>query len=335
MDLNVNTTGSPAFVDEGARARVYRDVSGDATDKAQNTFGAFRLVVGRGTTANVTDQQSLENEFDAAESATAIEPYELVYTNTVVSLPSFNLTTDIGEIFFSGIVTNNTGASQTINEIGLYTAMQHATNDYRYAMIARDLISPGVTLDQGESAAITYRLRTGLDTDGGMLEQFLRLLHRQFNYGLSTNAVTITSSNNSAGEDIGNLHAMGMAGQGTINGLEIGERTDLLGIQVGTDNTAVVKEDRALGARVDHGEATGELVQYGQIIHDFQITGSTATFKLVKYFENLSGGTINLNEVGIYVAGDEFDAQLYNIFCIFREVLASTQARIKYRNTKS
>ena len=98
-----------------------------------------------------------------------------------------------------------------------------------------------------------------------------------------------------------------------------------MGLQIGTDNTAVALDDRALGARVDHGEASGEMRQYGQIIQNFQIAGSVASFDLVKYFENVSGGTIGINEVGIYSGTDEFEAQNYGVVCIHRETLGSTQ----------
>lgn len=329
VDLNVDTTGSPAFVDEGARARIWRNASagsGDEVDMDSTSFGAFRLAVGRGTVANVTDQQSLENEFDAAESATAIEPFELVYTDTVVSAPSFNFTTGVGELFFSGIVTNNTGASQTINEIGLYAAAHRASLDNRYALIARDLISPGVTLGQGESAAVSYRLQTGLDVNGGLLEQFLRALYRQFEPSAgNTTIVDINGNDHSFGEDIAFLHSLGIAGGGTNNGLEIGFRGYQVGLQVGTGNTTVNIDDRSLETEVVNGEASGQMRQFGQIIDDFQISGSTASFKLIKYFENVSGGTIDIDEVGLYSTTDEFDGQMYGVVCIWREVLSSTQ----------
>ena len=330
VDINVDTTGSPAFVDEGARVRIFRNASagsGDEMDMDSTTFGYFRIAVGRGTTANVTDQQSLDNEFDAAESPTVQEPFELVYTDTVVSAPSFNQSTGVGELFFSGIITNNTGASVTINELGLYAAAHRVSLDNRYTLIARDLVSPGITLGQGESAAVTYRIQTALDADGGLLEQFLRVLYRQFDpFAANSTIVDINGANHTFGEDIAFLHSLGIAGEGTNNGLELGFRADQIGLQVGTGNTAVALDDRALETRVDHGEASGELRQYGQIIHDFQISGSTATFKLVKYFENVSGGTINLDEVGLYSVTDEFDGQMYGVVCIWREVLSSTQA---------
>ena len=327
IDIDVDTTGSPAFSDEGARVRVFRNVSSpDTMDTDSTTFGAFRIAVGRSVNNNVVDQQSLVNEFDQAESATSIESYELVYTDTVVSAPSFDFANDIGELFFSGIITNNSGASQTLNELGLYAAAHRDANDNRYALIARDLIAPNVTLAQGESAAVTYRLQTTVGVNGGILEQFLRALYRQFAPSAgNTTLVDINSFDHSGDEDTGMLLAMGVSGSGTANGFDLGFGGDSLGIQVGTDNTAVIIEDRALGSRIDHGEGSGEFIHYGQFIDNFEISSNVAQFKIVKYFENVSGSSIDVDEIGLYVATEQTEGQLYGVACIYREILSSTQ----------
>jgi len=160
--IAINTTGSPAFVDEGARARMWENTTRTVPAIDYQEFLRFPMIfVGRNSTANITDQQTLNEMFDAAEESDAsIEAFELHYSPTVESVPAYNATTGEIELSLFTIVTNNSGASQTLEEAGLFTSFYEDNGDYYYTMIARDLIPSGFTLAQGESVTVTYKIKT-------------------------------------------------------------------------------------------------------------------------------------------------------------------------------
>lgn len=327
-DIAVDTTGSPAFVDEGARVRLWEDVGTRDLDAELSVLQYSGIVIGHdGSIANVTDQQCLNNEFDAGEGG-ALEPFEVIYNSPKLALPTFNVATGVSELFLSSIITNNTGNTIDVDEIGWYVPISSATNNRKMALIARDTVI-GVTLAQGESATVSYRLQTKLAAHGGILKPFIQMLYRQLSQILGVSNITVR---NIQGNDIsddaeeGIFHTVGLSGSGYLQNFESGFTHDFLGVQVGTGTTAVVLGDYALETRVAQGEASGELRSYGEIIQNFNIAGSVASFDIVKYFENVSGGTITIGEVGIYSVTDEIEGSVLDIACIYREVLGATQA---------
>lgn len=92
------------------------------------------------------------------------------------------------------------------------------------------------------------------------------------------------------------------------------------GILVGTGSTPVNISDYKLETPITHGSAAGQLNHKAVTFDAFQLIGSTARFTLRRQFENLSGGTITVNEVGIYAR----DSGPYD-YCIVRDVLAVPQ----------
>jgi hypothetical protein len=78
---------------------------------------------------------------------------------------------------------------------------------------------------------------------------------------------------------------------------------DTLGIIVGTSDTAFSSTDTALTAKISHGTASGEL-EYGAFPDSLYTVepatnGSKTTMTLARRFENSSGGSVTIKEVGI------------------------------------
>lgn len=91
--------------------------------------------------------------------------------------------------------------------------------------------------------------------------------------------------------------------------------TNLKGIVVGTDNTAVAMTNYALGTLITSGGGAGQL-NYGAVSVSVSSTaGSTRSFTISRLFTNNSGGDITVQEVGLYcfVASSQY-------FCIDRTI---------------
>jgi len=78
---------------------------------------------------------------------------------------------------------------------------------------------------------------------------------------------------------------------------------DTLGIIVGTSDAAFSSTDTALTAKISHGTASGEL-EYGAFPDSLYTVepatnGSKTTMTLARRFENSSGGSVTIKEVGI------------------------------------
>lgn len=72
------------------------------------------------------------------------------------------------------------------------------------------------------------------------------------------------------------------------------------GVAVGTGNTAPNISDYDLETIIDHGTGSGEL-QYGAMTYGLPATDATLShFTLTRDFANDSGGSITVNEAGVY-----------------------------------
>jgi len=78
-----------------------------------------------------------------------------------------------------------------------------------------------------------------------------------------------------------------------------------VGIQVGTGVAAVTPTDTALATRILHGRATGRLEYGGCELVGIAFVNPNGEFVIRRYFTNLSGGSITVNEVGIYSVGGQ------------------------------
>lgn len=295
--IAVSSSGS--FVNEGARIRLWKRIEDSPQRSNSNTFGSFLIRVGRSSSANVTDQQTLLNEWDPSEGPG--ESFELDYGDTLVSTPAINYSAKTGNLSFTCQITNNSGATMDLGEVGLFAEIYDGSFDDRYSMIARDPITP-VSLGTGDSMVVTYTIKTTQVSNGGFTDAFIKALAVQFNPALNQTFTDITGGSTSVGDNSGILLAISPSGIGKANTTLSGVTGDLIGLQVGTGNTAAAFNDTDLAARVEHGTGTGELIHYGSIVDNYDITGSVASFNITKLFENQSGATIGINEVGLVVA---------------------------------
>lgn len=315
--IAVSTTGS--FVDEGARVRRWQRIEDRPERASEDTFNSFMIRVGRSSVDNIVDQQTLINDWDPSEGPG--EPFELDYGVTTVSTPAINYTTKTGELTFSCQVTNNSGATIEIGEIGLFAEIHDDPFDDRYSLIARDTVTP-FSLGTGISTNISYTIKTTqLPSGGGFTDAFIKALAVQFEQSASQTFTDILGSTTAVDEGNGILMAVGPSGLGKVNTILNGVAGYLVGLQLGTGNTAPTFADTDLDARIEHGEGAGQLIHYGTIVDNFRFVGSTVRFDLTKIFENRSGGTIGINEVGLVTAMRTVSGALFTPTLIARYVL--------------
>jgi len=110
----------------------------------------------------------------------------------------------------------------------------------------------------------------------------------------------------------------------TVAGYLASAAVDTKGIVVGTGTTAESFEDYALDTKIANGTGAGELSYVASELHNVTWTGGTLTMadEQVRYFNNNSGGSIGVNEVGIIA---QIDIATLNVLALMsRDVLGST-----------
>jgi hypothetical protein len=98
---------------------------------------------------------------------------------------------------------------------------------------------------------------------------------------------------------------------------------ETVGIVVGTGVGAVTPTDIALGTRVAHGRAAGQFEYGGCELVGIAFADPNGEFTMRRYFTNLSGGGITVQEAGIYAIGTKYDgasAGWAYPFCVARDI---------------
>jgi hypothetical protein len=107
--------------------------------------------------------------------------------------------------------------------------------------------------------------------------------------------------------------------------VDIGTGTPTFGIRVGTGNTTFTTEDINLATVIAGGVAAGQLSHAGQIagIQSYDATPGAEKWTIIhsRVFNNNSGGTISIAEIGLFHYGAIFGNTAYNL--MERSVLAS------------
>jgi len=88
------------------------------------------------------------------------------------------------------------------------------------------------------------------------------------------------------------------------------------GIVIGSGTSAVTPTQYALATQIVAGITAGTMMYYPQWFTKYTISGSTCSFIMERIFKNLSGGTITVNELGIYEIVNNTN------FCMLRDKLA-------------
>ena len=142
-----NTPRTLTQTDTGAKAEEYKRWRLNAAANT-NTYG---VVIGTGSAAVSISDYQLTSIINHGTSAG-----QLQHSAVTFGAP----TTDAAGTTFivTRIFTNGSGGSITVSEIGLI-AQVVSTSTY-YTLIARDLVSPAITLANGESITINYTFTT-------------------------------------------------------------------------------------------------------------------------------------------------------------------------------
>lgn len=117
-------------------------------------------------------------------------------------------------------------------------------------------------------------------------------------------------------------HSENAAANTIINISVVGED---IGIVVGTGVTAVTPTDYALATRILHGRTAGRLEYGGCEFIGIAFVNPNGEFTIRRYFTNASGGSITVNEVGLYAAGTKMVANDYGFtwpFAIARDIVS-------------
>jgi hypothetical protein len=110
---------------------------------------------------------------------------------------------------------------------------------------------------------------------------------------------------------------------GTLHYEYISIASQTVGIVVGTGVGAVTPTDIALGTQIAHGRGGGELEYGGCELVNIAFADPDGEFTLRRYFTNLSGGGITVEETGIYAIGTEYDSASAGWawpFCVARDL---------------
>ena len=97
-----------------------------------------------------------------------------------------------------------------------------------------------------------------------------------------------------------------------------------VGIVVGTGTTAVAIDQYKLITRITDGTGSGELRHSAMGWTGVELgSGNSASFDCYRIFKNGSGGTVTINELGIYSVERNCTVNTEDEFCIIRDKLAS------------
>lgn len=156
---------------------------------------------------------------------------------------------------------------------------------------------------------------------------FVGLLARQL--AVTNVVVQATNGDNETGAITANaFRCISAGGYGLQRSLAYGgsivyEDTDQRGVVIGSGTATVAPDDYGLATQIRSGEKTGTILYCGTSVHGLttEDTGDTGEFKILGIFKNVSGGSIDVKEVGVYAAGDCAYFVYPNLFnyCILRD----------------
>jgi hypothetical protein len=134
----------------GASRNVYNEASAFRIDSVLGISANWGPVVGTGVNAVTRDDNKLQTQIINGITANTL-------VHGIVQLSSSPYTSGSSRFFLAGrTFTNLSGGDITVNEMGLY--VYHSVGPYYYC-IARDLVSPGVTIVDQKIAYFQYKFQ--------------------------------------------------------------------------------------------------------------------------------------------------------------------------------
>jgi len=186
--------------------------------------------------------------------------------------------------------TNNSGASITINEIGYQTYIP--ISGY-YMLIMRDL-TDGIVVPATKVITFNYDFESQKDTERGWT--FLKAFFTRLYIHIATSGTGYT--------DIYKSFRVGAPPAGTYvstynKSSNIQDLGNIAGIELGTSTDAVGVEQTEVGSKIANGEGSGQLKYLGCGVDNFSIGASSGQFDIFRQFQNKSGDSISVNQVGL------------------------------------
>jgi len=218
-------------------------------------------IVGDGTTAEVVTQTALASQITTFTESEITRSY---VTN------ENDITVTISKTF-----TNNTGATITIKELGIYGGKSSATGLY-----IRDLLDSANYQDvlDGNSITVSYDLI--------FAEPFTRNMGLLAYYQSKESDATLYQYNGTTYSLRSSLTmSIGYAGVDNFD----------YGITIGTDSTPMSLTDNDLGARITSGWLFSEVSGFTKVD---EATGETSGW-ITRHFTNYTGADVTVNEVGL------------------------------------
>jgi len=137
-----DTGGTDRTLDNNGAGHNFR-VDGGAGDE---TMGS---VVGTGSTAvDITDSDL------ATRIAHGTGAGQLEYQ--AVSFSAFQVAGQVAQFTFARVFTNSSGASLTINEVGVYMRFRDSGVNLRVFLVIRDVVAGGEAVGNGQTATLEY-----------------------------------------------------------------------------------------------------------------------------------------------------------------------------------
>lgn len=171
--------------------------------------------------------------------------------------------------------------------------------------------------------------RTRKRRSRSFVQGFLKLMYPLLD---TDQTITITDINGASQTSIGSSNnnfsqhilASTAAGRKGVNVAEqrntsTGLTSVSVGIVAGTGTTAVTPTDFQLATRIADGVSSGTLEYFPSSGTGLTISNPTGSFRLERLFRNSSGGTITINEIGIYSMGDYDNPPA--TFCTVRDLV--------------
>ena len=151
-----SNSGNTTMVDTSGTSRSYPYSTGSLYHAGMPlNCGAgsseYGLVVGSGTAYNTVNTYALQSLIPHGTGSGQLSYGSHTFDSLLVS---------DNTVYFRIMrtFTNNSGASITVNEIGLYAKAVDGGNNTRIFCIARDVINGGVTVDNGKTLTVRYIL---------------------------------------------------------------------------------------------------------------------------------------------------------------------------------
>jgi len=151
-----SNSGNTTVVDVTGASRSYPSSAGVLHSSGMplncpSASSEYGLVVGTGTAPNTVDTYALQSLIPHGTGSGQLSYGSHTFESLLVSSNT---------IYFRIIrtFTNNSGASITVNEIGLYAKAYDSAGTARIFCIARDVIPGGVTVGNGQTLTVRYIL---------------------------------------------------------------------------------------------------------------------------------------------------------------------------------